>query len=69
MSNMNEGRTTDGRKSEDELAPTSFNPVRRFSNLRDETDVVSRQPVGRCLTRGFLMMSDDEIVDDDWKEY
>jgi hypothetical protein len=32
-------------------------------NSRDETDEVSRQPVGRMITRGFQMLDDSDYED------
>jgi hypothetical protein len=37
-------------------------------NVCDETDECSHQPVGRMLARGFAMMSNDEVIDDEWEE-
>lgn len=37
-------------------------------NSRDETDECTKQPVGRMLSKGFAMMSNDEPVDDEWEE-
>jgi|APSaa5957512622_1039677.scaffolds.fasta_scaffold220039_1 hypothetical protein len=33
-------------------------------NGRDETDEVTRLPVGRCLKVGFAMLNDDELLAD-----
>lgn len=35
-------------------------------NERDQTDETTKQPVGRMLSEGFKMMSDDEVADDEW---
>ena len=37
-------------------------------NMRDETDECTHQPVGRMLSKGFAMMSNDEVIDDEWEE-
>lgn len=37
-------------------------------NSRDETDPVTQRPVGRGLTEGFFMMSDDEHVSEREKQ-
>jgi len=34
-------------------------------NMRDETDEVTRKPLGRSLTEGFRMMDDGDIADEE----
>ena len=70
MSNMNEGRKTDTRLTiaERERSACTKRKERRAlpkgqywegMNDRDETDEVTRRPVGRGLCEGFRMMDPD----------
>lgn len=70
MSNMNEGAKKDKTLTMAEREPSACTrrkerntlPKSRFwegMNERDETDEVTHNPVGRGLTEGFKMMSND----------
>ena len=36
----------------------------RGMNERDETDPITRKPLGRSLSNGFHMMQDDEYIEE-----